>query len=70
MLVYDSMYNNMSGSTNALLDLLYANIPDYEVMFAPVQHQQDYTSCGRFAIAYAFDLALGHDPATTNYDET
>ena len=63
------MYNDVSNSTNALLDKLYANIPDYEVNFASVQQQQDSTSCGRWAIAYAFDLALGNDPATTNYDE-
>ena len=59
----------MSNSTKALLDLLYTNIPNYEVRFASVQQQQDNTSCGRWAIAYAFDLALGHDPAATEYDE-
>ena len=69
MLVYDSMYNNISPSTNTLLNLLYANNLDYKVTFSSVQHQQDSTSCGRWAIAYAFDLALGNDPATTNYDE-
>ena len=40
------------------------------VIFAKVQRQQDTTSCGRWAIAFAFDLALGYDPEATKYDDT
>ena len=70
VLVYDSMYNNTSSSTDTLINLLYANNPGYKVIFAKVQRQQDTTSCGRWAIAFAFDLALGYDPEATKYDDT
>ena len=70
VLVYDSMYNNTSSSTDTLINLLYANNPGYKVIFAKVQRQQDTTSCGRWDIAFAFDLALGYDPEATKYDDT
>ena len=36
VLVYDSMYTNISASTCALLNLLYTNYKNYQVSFAPV----------------------------------
>ena len=70
MVVYDSMYTSISNSNRALLEILYTNYPDYEFRFAKVQRQRDSTSCGRWASAFLFDLALGYDPAATRYNET
>ena len=72
VIIYDSYYDSIShitDSTWVILDILYAHFP-YKVTFASRrQKQMDVTSCGRWAIAYAYDLALGHDPANTLYDE-
>ncbi|XP_042857329.1 uncharacterized protein LOC122243734 [Penaeus japonicus] len=68
VVVYDSNYSTISSSTRALLRKLYANYGDFKVRHERVQKQTDTTSCGKWAIAYAFDLALGHDPRRQRYD--
>ena len=73
VIIYDSYYDSEAGhitdSTRGILNRLYANFPSYEIIYAHrEQHQGDTTSCGRWAIAYAYDLALGHNPAASRYD--
>ena len=67
--VYDSMFENLSTSTVALvrhLQSLYVSPPG-AVMW-PVQQQQDCYSCGLFALAFAFSIASGQDPCGLRYD--
>ena len=67
--VYDSMYNDVSSSTAALvkqLQELYAFPPGAKVW--PVQRQQDGYSCGLFALAFAFSIALGENPRFVHYN--
>jgi len=68
VVVYDSLFDDASPSTKALLRQLYFLHGDAEVRFERVQQQKNGTSCGRFAIAFAFDLALGSNPRGAAYD--
>jgi len=68
VVVYDSSYSSMSPSTAARLRKLYSNYDGMQVRLEQVQQQTDGTSCGQWAIAYAFDLALGLNPRRAKYD--
>ncbi|KAK8405867.1 hypothetical protein O3P69_001975 [Scylla paramamosain] len=67
--VYDSMYNSLYACTTApveQLQELYA--PPPAAIMRPVQQQNDGHSCGLFALAFAFSIAVGQDPCTVRYD--
>ncbi|XP_047488974.1 uncharacterized protein LOC125039214 [Penaeus chinensis] len=68
VVVYDSLYHDVSPSTKALLRQLYFLHGNTQVRFERVHKQTDGTSCGRWAIAFAFDLALGLNPRDAAYD--
>ena len=69
MVVYDSMYNNLSTCTTALVaQLQELHMPPPGAMMRRVQHQNDGYSCGLFALAFAFSIAVGQDPCTVRYD--
>ncbi|KAK8402747.1 hypothetical protein O3P69_000824 [Scylla paramamosain] len=59
--VYDSMYNSLSACTTALMEQL-------QDLHVPPPHQNDGYSCGLFALAFAFSIAVGQDPCTVRYD--
>ena len=66
--VYDSMYDGISPSTAALVEQLqelYSPRPG--AVMRRVQRQQDGYSCGLFALAFAFSIALGEDPCALRY---
>ncbi|XP_069986027.1 uncharacterized protein [Penaeus vannamei] len=67
VVVYDSYYGHLSPSSSALLSLLFARYPDASHRVERVQRQPDSTSCGKWAIAFAFDLALGINPGGRTY---
>ncbi|KAG0715613.1 NEDD8-specific protease 1 [Chionoecetes opilio] len=69
LVVYDSLYNTLSTETAALVEQLqelYSPRPG--ATMRPVQRQNDGYSCGLFAVAFAFSIALGQDPCTVRYD--
>ncbi|MPC73243.1 hypothetical protein E2C01_067565 [Portunus trituberculatus] len=67
--VYDSMYNNLSACTTALVaQLQELHVPPPGAIMQRVQRQNDGYSCGLFALAFAFSIAVGQDPCTVRYD--
>ncbi|MPC73218.1 hypothetical protein E2C01_067540 [Portunus trituberculatus] len=67
--VYDSMYNNLSACTTALVaQLQELHVPPPGAIMRRVQRQNDGYSCGLFALAFAFSIAVGQDPCTVCYD--
>ncbi|MPC69067.1 hypothetical protein E2C01_063281 [Portunus trituberculatus] len=67
--VYDSMYNSLSACTTALVEQLQElHVPPPGAMMRRVQRQNDGYSCGLFALAFAFSIAVGQDPCTVRYD--
>ncbi|XP_045115629.1 uncharacterized protein LOC123507114 [Portunus trituberculatus] len=67
--VYDSMYDELSACTTALVaQLQELHVPPPGAVMRPVQRQNDGYSCGLFALAFAFSIAVGQDPCTVRYD--
>ncbi|KAG0723403.1 hypothetical protein GWK47_042801 [Chionoecetes opilio] len=68
LVLYDSLYSTVSTATAALveqLQQLYSPPPG--AVMRPVQRQNDAYSCGLFAVAFAFSIALGQDPCAVRY---
>ncbi|MPC22636.1 hypothetical protein E2C01_015656 [Portunus trituberculatus] len=67
--VYDSMYKSLSVCTTALVENLQdLHVPPPSTIMRHVQRQNDGYSCGLFALAFAFSIAVGQDPCTVHYD--
>ncbi|CAB4013633.1 Hypothetical predicted protein [Paramuricea clavata] len=64
--VCDSRYDYLAGSTKVQLAQCYQNLIDesgrLEVDIRPVQTQTGSVDCGLFAIAFAYELTVGHQP--------
>ncbi|CAB3996599.1 Hypothetical predicted protein [Paramuricea clavata] len=65
--VCDSRYDYLAGSTKVQLEQCYQNLINesgrLEVHdIRPVQRQTGSVGCGLFAIAFAYELAVGHQP--------
>ena len=68
LVVYDSMYDNVSASTATLvrqLQELYAT-PDARLL--SVQWQGDSYNCGVFTLTFASSIALGQNSCVLRYD--
>ena len=73
--VCDSLYDDLAGSTKVQLAQCYQNLIDefgcLEVDIPPVQTQAGSVDCGLFAIAFAYELAVGHQPVhEVRFDQT
>ena len=64
--VCDSLYDDLAGSTKVQLAQCYQTLIDefgrLEVDIPPVQTQTGSVDCGLFAIAFAYELAVGNLP--------
>ncbi|CAB4009128.1 retrotransposable element [Paramuricea clavata] len=64
--VCDSLYDDLAGSTKVQLAQCYQTLIDefgrLEVDIPPVQTQTGSVDCGLFAIAFAYELAVGNFP--------
>ena len=67
MVVYDSKYSSLSGSSQALVaKLIRTDKPSVTVRIASVTKQSGDSDCGLFAIAYISHIANGLDPSLTS----
>lgn len=66
VMVYDSLYNNLSSFQMKCLKLLFPHNPT--IHFPCVQRQTNNIDCGVFAIANGTSVALGKNPSEIVYD--
>ena len=68
--VYDSMgHSDLPEETKQqVAALIFNSVNKITLTFQTVQRQQDSSSCGLFAVAFATSLCFGSDPSTIMYD--
>ena len=68
--VYDSMgHSDLPEETKQqVAALIFTSVNKITLTFQTVQRQQDSSSCGLFAVAFATSLCFGSDPSTIMYD--